>query len=258
MNMTGNQKIQELAYRFPYHYVPRLRLPDHVVGYQTWPWYLSYLVGLKMTHNWFAKIKKDAHVHLDIGCGDGALIHFLRQLHSDVQLIGTDYDEKAISWAKLFNPDVHFIVSDLISNPEAVKKEVGSLDSISLIEVAEHIDPEKLPLFLSNAVSLLKPRGHFLLTVPHCNAPLSPKHYQHFSFDSLKKQLPDDLSVSKLGCFEYLPLHLRMLKHLLKNRAFYCEIPILERIFFRSMESSYSDIENSHCRRIILTGRKRD
>ena len=256
MSEWGNQKIQKLAYRLPYHYLPRLILPDVVSGYQTWPWYLSYLVGLKMTHGWLAEIKKKGHVHLDIGCGDGALINFLRPIHPDVRLVGTDYDRKAISWAKLFNPDVRFIVSDMINIPTVVKDEVGALDSVSLIEVVEHIDPAKLSLFLANVMSLLKPNGHCILTVPHCNAPLSRKHYQHFSYDSLRKQLPSNLFIHKLRCFEHLPLHIKVINKLLKNRFFYCEIPFFERIFFRRMEASFSEVENTYCRRILLTGTK--
>lgn len=44
---------------------------------------------------------------LDAGCGDGRLCYELRK--ENVQVMGVDMSERAISFAKAFNPDINFL-----------------------------------------------------------------------------------------------------------------------------------------------------
>ena len=254
--MDSKLKIQELAYRFPYHYIPSLNLPDRASTFKRWTWSLSYLIGLRFVTEWITKHQQAGHRHLDVGCGDGALIHFLQPLHKDVTLVGTDYDHKALEWARLFNQGIEFVQSDLVANHEVLTKEVEAFDTISLVEVAEHIDPKILPAFMANVASLLKPSGRLLLTVPHANVRVSKKHFQHFTFQSIQQVLPKSLQVEEIGSFDYLPTYLKLLVRLMKNSHVFCEMPALERILFRKMWRTYSGTENSYCGRILLTAKR--
>lgn len=191
-------KIQAAEYAFPYHYIPsagtRLWLSKH------WSFSASYIaalriVGLQITEMY--ELVGNGYRHIDVGCGDGALLHHLGQICGlgDDCLYGIDRDGSAISWAKMFNPTVQFDV-------KALSDETERFNSLSLIEVIEHIAPLDLDNFLSDAAKLLKPNGKLVLTVPSTNKRLYDKHYQHFTVESLKEVLAPHFRDVRVKGFE--------------------------------------------------------
>jgi methionine biosynthesis protein MetW len=83
---------------------------------------------------------------LDIGCGDGALLHYLQE-HRDVKGVGVDISEEAVNFARSLG--VSAFVADVLS-PEFRFTE--KYDYVVISEVLEHLSqPETL---------MLKVRGH--------------------------------------------------------------------------------------------------
>mgnify|MGYP001366758743 CR=1 FL=1 len=98
-------------------------------------------------------------------------------------------------------------------------------DTVSLIEVIEHIPTNILEKFLNKTASLIKINGSLIITVPHKNKTLQKKHYQHFSFQSLKDCLPDNFKIIKTCGLESmaLPFHLRLIRKLMESKFHYFE-----------------------------------
>ena len=119
---------------------------------------------------------------LDAGCGDGRLCYELKKEKADI--VGIDFSERAISFAKAFNPDVKFMIGDIRKLKLAYK-----FDSIILMETLEHIPPKDIPSLLDGLYRILGSNGKLIITVPSINLPLSDKHYQHFTEESLRKTL---------------------------------------------------------------------
>jgi len=134
---------------------------------------------------------------LDAGCGDGRLCYELAQGGWDV--VGIDYSERAIAFAKAFSPTVKFIVGDLAKyQPEK------QFDVVTCVEVIEHIIPIELPNVIMHISRCLKNDGTLILTVPSINISVTSKHYQHFSPDELAQVLSPYFEITQISG------HLRM------------------------------------------------
>jgi len=128
---------------------------------------------------------------LDVGCGDGRFCYELKDEH--VELSGVDFSERAITFARAFNPSVSFFVHDLLS-----LRLPKTFDAAVMIETLEHFPPEKTSLVLKNISSVLKEGGTLVLTVPSTNLPLATKHYQHFTASSLRELLSQHFDVVRV------------------------------------------------------------
>lgn len=173
---------QAALYAFPYHYLPRFygrsfRQTRH------WNFALSYLATLELVTRTLKGLGTNTRTLCDVGCGDGALLHHLSR-RLDGKLLGVDVDSRALDWARLFNPDLEFVERDIVRTPLDRR-----FDVVTLIEVIEHVPPAELPDFLDAAFGLLRGGGVAIVTVPHANTPVHPKHFQHFTCDSLRAVL---------------------------------------------------------------------
>ena len=179
--LSAQQKIQEDEYNFPYHYLNLLsRFQD-----------IEYVSYIKIVKGLLGQLK--GKKLLDFGCGDGRFEFELRK--EGCSVLGVDFSKKAISFAKAFNyghPGLSFVSADIRSLTG--KK----FDAILVIETLEHIKPEELPEIIQALHRLLKKDGKLIITVPSKNLPLSPKHYQHFNEDSLKKTLNKQFNIKKV------------------------------------------------------------
>jgi len=170
--MKKKEELQEEEYIFPYHY-----LDLGTKQYQLW--HLGQNAQLRSILT-LANIKKGARA-LDAGCGDGRFCYEFRKRFGRTRtIIGVDFSERAISLARIFNPDVEFIVADL----RTFKK--GPFDYIFSNQVIEHIPPQDLSDTVIKLTKLLKPGGKLLISVPSRLLRMPAKHYQHFDEDGLR------------------------------------------------------------------------
>jgi cyclopropane fatty-acyl-phospholipid synthase-like methyltransferase len=112
-------------------------------------------------------------------------------------------------------PEIDFIAQDIIN-----EKLTKQYDVAILMEVYEHIPLDQTNEFLIGVRSCLKADGVLFLTVPHQNKPLEYKHFQHFSFNSLREQLEQHFNIIEMVPFEKGGLARRMLNRILCNRFF--------------------------------------
>ena len=103
---------------------------------------------------------------IDFGCGDGTLLHQLRDGHT--RLVGTDFKMPSgfqpLTGRNLLSadPDQAWFVAD-----EDTVCLDGLFDTVLLIEVVEHLDDDAITHVLVKCRALLKPQGVLLITTPN-------------------------------------------------------------------------------------------
>ncbi len=198
------QQRQEDQYQLPYHYIPSLK-PGRFTQHLHWDWGFRYLGGLHLVTEELKKLPFRSLV--DIGCGDGRFLRELKALFPDRTLLGIDYSERAIALASALNPGLQFACLDILQQPP-----VQRFDIATLVEVLEHIEPARLPEFLAAAQSCLEERHVLVITVPHVNKPLIPKHYQHFNASKLRALLEKSYSDLRFIPFDVLTARAPLLR----------------------------------------------
>lgn len=97
---------------------------------------------------------------LDLGCGNGALSHYLQS--QGFSVVGCDAD-RGVEMALRGNSGAEFRLVSVYESPNALG-ETG-FDAVISTEVIEHLFlPAALPRF---ARSVLKPSGHLIVTTPY-------------------------------------------------------------------------------------------
>ena len=160
---------------------------------------------------------------LDAGCGDGRFLSELKNKGAK-NLYGVDYSESALSFAKLFLPDVKFTNADLANLPY----EDNFFDYIFLIETLEHIHPEKTNNVLKELKRVLKPSGRLIVTVPSVLVPLNKKHYRHFSEKTLRDCLADFFDVKSMAGQDYGKFHILKFAYKFLDNRFWLIKPLAE------------------------------
>jgi SAM-dependent methyltransferase len=187
-------QLQEEQYAFPYHYLPK----DGPKGFsqvEYWSWGYRYLGRLRIAEEFLEQQEFDSLV--DIGCGDGRFLHDLVSRYPEKSLLGVDMSPRAIRWARCMNPGLKFEVRDILTNPLP-----ASYDIATLLDVLEHIHPAQLDDFIEAALGALRPGGWLIVTAPHTNMKLDPKHYQHFSPEHLDRLLEGKTASRRYTLFD--------------------------------------------------------
>jgi 2-polyprenyl-3-methyl-5-hydroxy-6-metoxy-1,4-benzoquinol methylase len=98
---------------------------------------------------------------LDVGCGEGVLVHHWAERLNGGRVVGIDLEEESIQagWAERQAPNLEYRVMEAESLPFAA----GEFDLVSAIEVLEHLpDPEHTVGEMARCAS-----RHLLVSVPH-------------------------------------------------------------------------------------------
>jgi SAM-dependent methyltransferase len=205
--MKNNPKdLQESSYDFPYHHLVG---KDQDKGFHL---HRYYHFGLDYWLNFSALLDEVVDLHfdslLDAGCGDGKLIREAKQFFDFVT--GIDISEKALNFARAFNPEVSFY-----SDWDNLDRKFGC---VTALEVLEHVKPEKTDNFLRNVREHHKDSGRFLLTVPSDEFTTDKKHYRHFDPESLEKTLKPYYELNSIKFTVRLNLPYQLIRRLLVNR----------------------------------------
>ena len=204
--LTVKQKIQELEYEYPYHYIPVWK-KGVFSQVQFWSWGMHYLAGIKIVLDQLDHFSFNSLV--DIGCGDGRFLREVARRYPNVRLLGLDYSERAIRFAQVMNPKINYRVMN-ISEMLPLER----FDVATMVEVLEHIPPCQIDRLLETVSNVIDNNGRLIITVPHLNKPVQNKHYQHFSSKVLKGYLmkhfrqisfiPFDANSKVMALFEQL------------------------------------------------------
>ena len=118
------------------------------------------MAGIQVVIDQLEKIKFNSII--DIGCGDGRFLHELNKNHSQTDMSGVDYSQRANDFANAMNPTIDFECGDITED-----KLDKQYDVATLIEVLEHIPPNRLTNFIDSCTDIIKNEGALILTVPH-------------------------------------------------------------------------------------------
>jgi SAM-dependent methyltransferase len=96
---------------------------------------------------------------LDLGCGNGRLIDFLKK-HGYASYLGVDFSENLIAEARRLHPKEKFLVADMI-DPSLGR---AKFDAIFVIASFHHLPPSEQVAALRAWKKLLKPGGYLFMT----------------------------------------------------------------------------------------------
>jgi len=242
------QALQEAEYGFPYHYVPQWRNGFTQCFYDDWG--IHYVSTIEFLLDRLRDLSPESMV--DVGCGDGRMTRELALQFPGRRVIGIDYSTRAVALAKALNSDLEGIEFSRLDITRS--HDLPSSDAAILMEVFEHIPPESCREFLEGVRKLLQPGGTLLLTVPHVNQPLEPKHYRHFTADTIRDALSDFFVVQEVVPFERKGLCRRILRFLLGNRVFILNSRRLRNFLYRVYKRHLFHVrDEADCRRLLVS-----
>jgi len=184
-SLSSKQKVQEEEYRFPYHYL------DLYSDFYSRVLYRNNYSRMKIVKRLLQPFEGQSI--LDGACGDGRFCYELNG--ENVHIVGVDYSQTAIAFAKAFNKSGEFYVADLTELNLDRK-----FDCVVLMETLEHIPPDMIPKVILNLWRVLKDDERLIVTVPTIKLPVTDKHYQHFTMDKLEKLFtPLFVPIEKIG-----------------------------------------------------------
>lgn len=205
-DLSSEQGIQEHEYEFPYHYVPEIGPFSETRS--LW-WGYEYASYIEYFTNYITE--KAPATLIDVGCGDGRLLYELSK-SSSITLYGTDFSAKALSFARAFCPASVTLDSTFPSDV--------AFDAFTAIEVFEHIPPADADTFLATISSRLSSNAWGIVTVPTTNIPVNPKHYRHFTAETLTAALEPHFKVREIRFLNATTLSAKIIQRLLANRFF--------------------------------------
>lgn len=102
---------------------------------------------------------------LDIGCGSGQFVYFLRQAGYQ-QVTGIDLDSAQVEMARSLGLDCHCApVSEYLQQP------IGRFGLIAMLDILEHFTREELFPLLETVANRLEPGGRLIVSVPNAESP---------------------------------------------------------------------------------------
>ena len=248
---TPEQKAQEEGYSFPYHYISGYE-NNNFTQFQNYKWGINYEATIQFL---LSKISEEtSNSIIDIGCGDGRLTKELYQKFGKTKnVVGLDYSDKAINWAKSLNPEITFYAKDIVQETINEKFEAGVL-----MEVFEHIPPISANAFVNAIAGLIKNGGHLYLTVPHINYPLTVHHFRHFSIKTLTEAFEDKFDILEIIPFEKIDKRKRILDTILTNKYFILNhTGFLNKIFKYYQKKLFFVKNENSCKRLFLKARRK-
>lgn len=139
---------------------------------------------------------------LDIGCGTGETISFLKTVFPEAKFFGVDVSTQAVKYTKARGH--HAKVADALHLPFAP----NSFDAVLLLDVIEHI--KKDVAVIKEAKRVLKPGGIIVITVPALQLIWSAHdtnqgHFRRYTRHRLRELAnKNKLKVSFLSYFNFL------------------------------------------------------
>ena len=251
LNLSPEQQLQEDKYLFPYHYIVSFKNSDFC-HYRVLDWGYIYASYIKFV---ISQIKKKRPFSiLDVGCGAGRFLFYVRKNLKNVKLTGIDYSSRAILFAKAFCPDIEFILGDILNDDLLREK----YDIITLIEVLEHIPSADISFLLKRISEKINNDGFLFVTVPSKNKNLNPKHYQHFDLNSLRQMLEPQFRIENTYFLNKMCFWDNLIKTILTNKYFILRNKKMLSILFRIYEKFLLLTNENKSMRIFVICKKVD
>lgn len=248
--MNDKFSLQDDKYVEPYH---------HYVGFNEFSiskslfWGIEYYAYMSVAINIIRKAYEESGgAVVDIGCGDGKLLHELRNFLPSADLHGFDLSARAIQFAKAYSPDVDFINGDYLNYLD----KLGEISAVSLIEVLEHISDDSIDGFLSDIHKLAGDKTKIVVSVPSKNVPLIKKHYRHYDLPLLKNQMRKFHLLDVRYVYYNKSIFLHILERCVINRYFILLYSKIRHKIFRYIEKEYFIASANNCKHILAVFKK--
>ena len=245
--MDETQKVQENEYEFPYHYLPEV-VNGQFTWWPYWSWGYKYLTGIEVVLEELQGRRYKTVI--DVGCGDGRFLREVARNNPGTELLGVDYSERAIRLAQALNPEIEYKSVD-IGSTELQQ----TYDVVTMIEVLEHIPPENIGDMAVSLSKLMHGDSILVVTVPHMNAPVIQKHYQHFDAARLKAIFGGLFNIEKMFFFDSNSKTVSLVQRLLFNKYYVVRHQKLLNLAYGKYRQYYLRCKESDCNRIgvVLT-----
>lgn len=222
--MTDKAALQESKYRFPYHHIPWSGRAGRPVRCTTLKWGFEY--ACYVDHIVALVDEEQPDSILDVGCGDGGLLH--RMGGRVPRAKGIDRSERSLAFASAFDRN-----SEYSATPVEHVREV--FDVVTAVEVIEHIDESDLYGFLEAVSGRVVEGGRLIVSVPTTVKPLQSKHYRHYTVELLEQQVAKSGAPLTLLDYQYVYREPALLKWYVRltanSRLALCVGAIEERVW---------------------------
>lgn len=214
--------IQDKEYDFPYHYIPYFDNEGIPYRSRFLGWSLDYLCYTKQIADFIIDFNPKSI--LDVGCGDG---RFLSLLSSEISnKVGCDLSERAISFAKAFNPEIDYRCVNAHSLTD-------KFDVVTAVEVLEHIPDDHISKFVSGLYNCTNPGGKIIICVPSTKMKLQKKHYRHYDESLLDKHILlsgfDLKKITTVRVLRHRDIIYKLYQIITANNFFSIAIPALDK-----------------------------
>lgn len=157
------------------------------------------------------RIPQDARV-LDVACGSGVLCQKIKERFPTSLVTGVDFSQYTIGRIQWVDRDSgnEYICLDVQTSLPSLSR---TFDVVIMAEIIEHLDDPNRTI--ADAVNLLNPGGHLIITCPHDDAIPSKEHVREWGHNELFHALAP---YNDTVCFtQFLPPHDKwMMAHLIK------------------------------------------
>jgi len=219
---AGKFELQEHSYEFPYHYLAGLDASGAIRTHRELEWGLTYVTYMSFVVDLIRKLRPASL--LDVGCGDGRLIHLVKGFVP--KTAGVDPSARAIAFARAFNPEAELVAGD-------VAEIAGQYDVVTAVEVLEHVPDGQIPAFAGHLFRCARPGGAVLVSVPTVNRPVRRKHYRHYDLALLRDTLGRYGEIEKSWWLFRPGWATRLVGAALSNRVFILKPPALRRLLWK-------------------------
>lgn len=242
---------QESQYSLPYHYIPSLS-EGHFKQHLYWSWGYRYIGGMNLVFDLLKETPFDSL--LDIGCGDGRFVKEADLLFPGKMISGLDCSERAINMARALNPCLEYKCVDICS--ASIAESV--YDVITLIEVLEHIEIDRVFDFISACADRLETNGKLIITIPHKNKPLQEKHCQHFDSNKIQGALAGSFEIDRMIYFDKMSTVWNRLTSLLFGNSLYIlNNGFLLNCLYKFYQKFFFWCNEENCGRICVVAHKK-
>ncbi len=221
-DLTGKFQLQEHSYEFPYHYLVDLEASGAIRTYRELEWGLTYMTYMSFVVDCVRQLRPAAL--LDVGCGDGRLIHLVKRFVPSVA--GVDPSARAIAFARAFNPEAELVAGH-------VDQITGQYDVVTAVEVLEHLPDAEVPAFVAHLFRCTRPDGAVVVSVPTVHRPVRKKHYRHYDLPLLERTLRPHGAIEKHWWLFRPGWAVRLVGAALSNRLWILKPPGLRRLLWK-------------------------
>jgi 2-polyprenyl-3-methyl-5-hydroxy-6-metoxy-1,4-benzoquinol methylase len=237
----NQEKIQEEEYDFPYHHLIDIK-PFSETRHLFWGYkYSAYVEKVVNTLERF-----NFNSLIEIGCGDGKVLYEISKKYQNKKLVGTDYSEKSLRFARAFSPHLSFET-----------KTNDKFDGFVLIEVLEHINPLEMQSFLDSVCKNLNDKGFGIITTPSDNVPLNPKHYQHFNESSIYKTLSKHFEIVSFEYTSAQTVGVSLIQRILANRFFILNYKPIINALYKIYKKRYLNASKENATQVFVIVKKK-